>query len=89
MKIEIMSRETLEQITAGPDFQKTAVISIIDSDAIPVHLRFAPDFLLPLCFDDMNPESDLMDELFKEFPEARNSASIITDRQAKKSPISC
>lgn len=84
MKIAVMSREQLEKTARNPFPEKTAVISISDSDAPPPELRHAPAFLLPLVFDDMDPESELLDDLFTDLPGTRMEYRVITDRQAQE-----
>ena len=84
MKIAIMGRERIERLAQQPFPERTAVISITDSDALPVEFRNSPDFLLALEFDDMEPESDLLDELLKGYPDFQNEYQIITERQAEK-----
>ena len=84
MEIAIMSREEIEQMALKPFPDKTAVISITDSDAQPVIFRNSPEFLLPLVFDDAEPEASPLDELLKNHPGFRNEYQIITDQQAKE-----
>lgn len=83
MKIEIMSRESLEQRVRKPFPEKTAIISITDSDALPVKFIHSPEHLLPLVFDDLDPESDFMDEILNGFPEFENSFLTMTNNQAQ------
>ena len=84
MKIAIMSRESIERLAQQPFPERTAVISIMDSDAPPVEFRNSPAFLLSLVFDDMEPESDLLKELLGDFPDFRNEYQIITEQHAEK-----
>lgn len=84
MKITIMSRENIERMAQKPFPEKTAVISITDSDAQPVEFRNSPAFLLSLIFDDMEPESGLLDELIRDFPDFQNEYRIITERQTEE-----
>lgn len=84
MEITIMSREGIEKLSLTPFPAKTAIISIIDSDAPPVGFHNRPEFLLSLAFDDAEPESDLLNELLKAYPGFRNDYRIITDQQAKE-----
>lgn len=84
MEITIMSREDIEKLALKPFPSKTAVISIIDSDALPVEFHNKPEYILSLAFDDTEPESDLLDELLKDYPRFRNEYRIITDQQAEE-----
>ena len=84
MEITIMSREDIEKLALKSFPAKTAVISITDSDALPVEFHKRPEFLLSLAFDDTEPESDLLDELLKDYPGFRNDYRIITDQQAEE-----
>ena len=84
MKIEIMSRESIEQLAQQPFPEKTAVISIIDSGASPVEFYYKPEFLLSLMFDDTEPDSDLLSKLLKEYPGFQNEYRIISDQQAEE-----
>lgn len=84
MRIEIMSRDSIEKTAATPLPEKTAVISITDSDAYPVRFLYAPDSLLRLVFDDIEPESELMDELMKDCLDFNNQYKLITDQQAEE-----
>lgn len=83
MKISIMGREGIEKLARKPFSEKTAVISIIDSDAFPVEFMHKPEFLLRLAFDDMEPGSGLLDELLREYAGFRNEYKIIADGQAQ------
>ena len=84
MKIAIMSRKRIEKMAQQPFPERTAVISITDSDALPVEFPNAPDFLLALAFDDVDPKSDLLNELLQDFPDFQYEFQIITEQQAEK-----
>lgn len=82
MEIKVMNRERIEGLARRAFTKKTAVISITDSDAPPVFFRHAPEFLLRLRFDDLEPDSDLLRDLMAVFPEVTLQYQIITDEQA-------
>lgn len=59
MKIKICSRSVLEKMSESGFELRTAVISITDVDEKEVGFYREPDFLLRLCFDDINSSFDI------------------------------
>lgn len=59
MKIKICSRSVLEKKSESGFEPRTAVISITDVDEKEVGFYREPDFLLRLCFDDINSQFDI------------------------------
>ena len=54
MKIKICSRSILEKMSGSGFDPRTAVISITDVEEKEVDFYKEPEFLLRLCFDDIN-----------------------------------
>ena len=65
MKIKICSRSVLEKMSGSGFGPRTAVISITDVDEQEVGFYREPDFLLRLCFDDINSPFDTYGDLRK------------------------
>ena len=65
MKIKICSRSVLEKMSGSGFEPRTAVISITDVDEQEVGFYREPDFLLRLCFDDINSPFDTYGDLRK------------------------
>ena len=59
MKIKICSRSVLEKMSGSGFGPRTAVISITDVNEKEVRFYREPDFLLRLCFDDINSPFDM------------------------------
>ena len=59
MKIKICSRSALEKMSGSGFGPRTAVISITDVNEKEVRFYREPDFLLRLCFDDINSPFDM------------------------------
>lgn len=59
MKIKICSRSVLEKMSGSGFWPRTAVISITDVNEKEVRFYREPDFLLRLCFDDINSPFDM------------------------------
>ena len=59
MKIKICSRAVLEKMSGSGFDPHTAVISITDVDEKEVGFYREPEFLLRLCFDDINSPFDM------------------------------
>lgn len=53
MKIEIHSIESIEKRSKMPFSTRTSVISIGDSDSLPLKLEYRPEHILRLLFDDI------------------------------------
>ena len=53
MNLQVCDRTRLTELAEQPFTDKTAVISICDSDAPAVELKYQPDYLLRLVFDDV------------------------------------
>ena len=56
MKIKITSRAKIEALALAPFAAKTALISVTDENADFAALKYKPDFLLQLRFDDITSE---------------------------------
>ena len=88
MKIRILSREGIEKLAQKQFPVKTAVISIADYCYEPADLKYQPDYLLQLAFDDVDADV-FADELGKDFaPEDRLAVEakyhMLSDEQAQK-----
>ena len=74
MKIKICSRSVLEKMSGSGFGPRTAVISITDVDEQEVEFYREPDFLLRLCFDDIN-------SLFDTYGDSRKLAVNLFSRE--------
>ena len=88
MKVLIKSRNDIEIMASKPFKQKTALISITDYDWNFAELKYNPDYLLQLAFDDVDNDV-FKDELGRE-PTNDERISIehkyhmMTDKQANQ-----
>ena len=74
MKIKICSRSVLEKMSGSGFGPRTAVISITDVNEKEVRFYREPDFLLRLCFDDIN-------SLFDTYGDSRKLAVNLFSRE--------
>ena len=87
MKVIIKSRAGLERLAEKDFEQNTAIISIVDYNALPVFLKKEPRHLMRLSFNDL--ESDVfIDELGRkptdeERIKIENKYHMLTDKQAE------
>ena len=88
MKIKIRSRSALEKLSMNSFDEKVAIISITDVDDIPVNLKFRPQNILAVSFNDV--DNDVMiDELGRiptdeERIDIENKYHMLTDDQANQ-----
>ena len=88
MKIRILSRQAIEKLAGGRFPEKTALISITDYGYDFAELKYQPNYLLQLAFDDI--DSDVfVDELGrKPTDEERQSIEakyhMLSDEQAEQ-----
>ena len=88
MKIEIHSRESIEERANKPFAARTAVISITDMDSGFAVLSNKPEYLLQLKFDDIS--ADVFTELFDGYPALTDAMQIakelnlFSDEQAEE-----
>jgi predicted protein tyrosine phosphatase len=61
MKIQILSRRAIEKLAKSPLPEKTAIISISDYNSEFADLKYKPEYLLQLSFDDIDGD-EFMDE---------------------------
>ena len=54
MKIIILGREELEELSQNPFPQNTGIISVVDYGAESIKLQHAPDYLLQLSFNNVD-----------------------------------
>ena len=88
MKIEILNRLDVQEISRKPFKEKTALISITDYDDEYAELEFKPEYLLQIKFDDVDNDI-FLDLQGKALPEEKHKDiaikyHIITDEQAKE-----
>ena len=88
MKILIKSRFDIEKIASKPFEQKVALISITDYNWTFARLKYKPDYLLQLAFDDVNNDV-FEDELHRKPTEVErinieNKYHMMTDEQARQ-----
>ncbi len=67
MKLEIHSFESIQNRARTPFEQHTSLISIGDPDAPPPELKYRPDHILRLVFDDITPAE--INERFHDLPD--------------------
>ena len=88
MKIKIKSRSALERLSMNSFDEQVAIISITDVNDIPVNLKFQPQNLLTISFNDI--DNDVMiDELGRiptddERIAIENKYHMLTDDQANQ-----
>lgn len=88
MKIKIKSRSALERLSMNSFDEQVAIISITDVNDIPVNLKFQPQNLLTISFNDI--DNDVMiDELGRiptddERITIQNKYHMLTDDQANQ-----
>lgn len=83
MKIRILSREGIEKLAQKRFTAKTAVISITDYNYEPVELKYQPNYLLRLSFDDVDAD------VFADEPDADSFVieakyHMLSDEQARQ-----
>lgn len=88
MKIFIKSRNDIEIMASKPFKPKTALISITDYDLDFAELKYNPDYILQLAFDDVDNDI-FIDELGRkptndERISIENKYHMMTDKQAKQ-----
>ena len=88
MKVLIKSRNDIEIMASKPFKQKTALISITDYDWDFAELKYNPDYLLQLAFDDVDNDI-FIDELGRkptndECISIENKYHMMTDKQANQ-----
>lgn len=86
MKIRIKSRKALEKFSVTPFTEKVAVISITDVGDISVDLKFPPQNLLSISFNDIDNDV-MMDEIGRTPTDderifIENKYHMLTDEQA-------
>ncbi len=86
MKIQILSRERIERLSEKGFLQKTAVISICDTDLEPPLLKNKPEYLLQLKFNDMDNDVFIDENVRDEEDKKRIEAKyhMFTDSMAKE-----
>lgn len=89
MKIKIMSRRNIEDFCLNPMQEQTALISITDFDNTFANLKYKPQFLLQLMFDDVPVGDGFVEEegrklSQKEIIELEIKHHSITDKQVEE-----
>lgn len=89
MKIKIMSRRNIEDFCLNPMQEQTALISITDFDNTFANLKYKPQFLLQLMFDDVPVGDGFVEEegrklSQKEITELEIKYHSITDKQVEE-----
>lgn len=89
MKLLIKSRATIEEIAKEPFPERTALISIADYGCDFADLKYKPDYLLRLAFDDVDADV-FFDDLDTYTPtnedriRVENKYHMLNDEQAKQ-----
>ena len=83
MKIRILSREAIEKLAQKRFPVKTAVISITDHGYEPVELKYQPNYLLQLAFDDVDADV-FLDEPGEDRTAVEARYHMLSDEQAKQ-----
>ena len=83
MKIRILSREAIEKLAQKRFPVKTAVISITDHGYNPAELKYQPNYLLQLAFDDVDADV-FIDEPSIDRLDVEAKYHMLSDEQAQK-----
>lgn len=59
LTVQVLSQAELQRLAASPFEHGTFVVSVTDTDALPVQLANAPAGILRLSFDDIRPMTDM------------------------------
>lgn len=83
MKIRILSREGIEKLAQKRFPVKTAVISITDHGYNPAELKYQPNYLLQLSFDDVDADV-FIDEPSADRLDIEERYHMLSDEQARQ-----